>query len=101
MNNIQLTPSPASKPTIVVVVFFLSFFLWKLIDFFKTHHYDGSSSPGLRVSGSGRFNVDSSSRKKRNRLLIHFDMISTVSCARMSSSSSKLQSKICTNTGPM
>ncbi|PON46779.1 hypothetical protein PanWU01x14_248740 [Parasponia andersonii] len=37
----------------------------------------------------------------KDRLFIYFDMISTVSCAQMLSSSSKPQSKICTNTGPI
>ncbi|PON45355.1 PPC domain containing protein [Parasponia andersonii] len=47
----SVTPSPAPKP----------------IDALNSHHYDGSSSPGLRAGGGGGFNIDSGSKKKRGR----------------------------------
>ncbi|PON71077.1 hypothetical protein PanWU01x14_075160, partial [Parasponia andersonii] len=52
------------------------------------------------AGGDGGFNVDSDSRKKRGQIFIRFDIISTVSHAQMSSSSSEPQSKMCTNTSP-
>ncbi|KAF3449451.1 hypothetical protein FNV43_RR10179 [Rhamnella rubrinervis] len=39
----------------------------KPLDSLSNHPYDGSSSPGLRPCGSGGFNMDSGSKKKRGR----------------------------------